>query len=251
MVIGFTTLRSIFGLLYMIVSTAFWGGLIVIDGLLGGHRKFQDLVMSRFWPRPFLFLNGVDVEFRTKAELPRKGFLYAFNHASYIDIFVMFACLPRTPRFGAKIELFKIPIFGGAMRAVGNLPIVRSNRGAVMQVYKEAEDRVERGECFALAPEGTRQTGSELGKFKTGPFIFAINAKMPIVPVVISGAGRAMPIGSLLMNRNKLREKMIVEMLDPIDSAKFTLDQVEELQSLVRERMAVVYQKLNQELGIK
>ncbi len=68
------------------------------------------------------------------------------------------------------------------MELCGVLPIDRGNRNKVMKVYENAIARVNRGEAFALAPEGTRQKQVELGRFKRGPFEFAINAQMDIVP---------------------------------------------------------------------
>src|SRR5690606_17085370 len=103
-------------------------------------------------------------------------------------------------RFGAKIELFKIPFFGRAMRAVGTLPIARENRAGVFKIYKEAERQFSRDVIFVLAPEGTRQKEPRIGRFKKGPFIFAINARVPIIPAVLRGAHEVLPKKSLLVN---------------------------------------------------
>ena len=117
----------------------------------------------------------------------KEGFLYTFTHSSQFDILVMYGYSPRSFRFGAKAELMKIPIFGHAVRMAGTLPIARGELSKVIEVYRQAEKRVANGEAFALAPEGGRRKTKDIGNFKTGPFIFAINAKMPIVPLVMYG----------------------------------------------------------------
>src|SRR5262249_3071730 len=147
-----------------------------------------DFVCIQMWAKPLLWVSGVKLEIRGRENVAQggKGFLILFNHSSNYDIPVLF-CFPRSFRFGAKVELFKIPFFGRAMKMCGVLPIDRGNREKVMQVYENAISRVEKGECFALAPEGTRQNQPRIGSFKRGPFEFALNAKMDVVPVVIAG----------------------------------------------------------------
>ena len=203
-----------------------------------------------FWARPIFFLGGLEVDYREDPELPDKGFLYLFNHTSYNDIISMIGYLPKPPKFGAKVELFKIPFFGRAMKSVGILPIHRGQREKVLQLYRETKKRVESGETFALAPEGTRQDQDHLGKFKKGPFLFAINAQMPIVPLVIAGARQTQPKGSYIMNVGKLKRKIILKALAPINASDYTEEQISELQIAVRNKMEPEYNRLKAELNI-
>ncbi len=177
------------------------------------------------------------------------GFLILFNHTSWVDILVMASGLPGVPRFGAKIELFKIPFFGRAMRTVGMLPIERNNRTKVLHVYKDAQTRAADGEFFALAPEGTRQADRVLGRFKQGPFLFAVGAQMPIVPIVIAGAREVMPKGSWILNPWSWRRTVLIEILPSCPTAGRTEVDIPAMQQTVRQAMEPVYEKLKAELG--
>lgn len=163
--------------------------------------------------------SGIEIELRCPQILPTKGFLYLFTHSSYFDIPILMFVTPRSFRFGAKEELFKIPFFSQAMKSVGVLKITRDDRSKVIEVYKEAEARVQKGECFALSPEGGRRTPDVVGlrSFKSGPIIFAINANMPLVPVVLKNVDSIMQKGSLLINAGKWKRKVIVEIMPFIE----------------------------------
>lgn len=202
-------------------------------------------VIRFFWARIALWMSFVRVEVKGVENLPRdKGFLFIFNHTSHYDILVMFAHSPQYFFFGAKSELFSVPFFGAAMRSVGVLPIERSNRAKVMAIYKEAEIRVKKGDCFALAPEGTRQAGhGTLGDFKSGPFFFAVNAKMPIVPVVLRGCEAIMPKKSLLINTTNFIRTVQMEFLAPIETQGMTEEHVNHLKEHSRQLMLSALQK--------
>ena len=205
------------------------------------------------WGWPNVILAGVRLEVRGEENLPPdgQGFLYLFNHTSYMDIIAMITGLPKIPSFGAKIELFSIPFFGPAMRAIGNLPIARDNRDEVLKLYKETEARAHKGECFALAPEGTRQKGGELGRFKKGPFIFALGAGIPVVPLVIVGAEQVQPKGSFLMNvGNKWSRTIVLQIQKPVDAKKYSQETITDFQNVVKAQMDKDYQAIQKELGL-
>ncbi|MCC6138799.1 MAG: 1-acyl-sn-glycerol-3-phosphate acyltransferase, partial [Bdellovibrionaceae bacterium] len=158
---------------------------------------------------------------------------------SHYDIPVIFYGSPKYSNFGAKSELFNIPVFGRAIRMSGALEIERSNRQKVMRIYKEAELRVANGESFSLAPEGTRRAGfGTLGEFKSGPFFFAVNSKMPIVPMMLVGCEKVVKKHSLFINIGAWKRDVIFELLPPIypDFEKGE-EQIPELKDKVRKIM--------------
>lgn len=214
------------------------------------QSKIVDWAINYLWCMPLMWLSGVRVDVRG-AEYVRKdgkGFLVLFNHSSLFDILVLFGHFPRQLRFGAKVELFKIPFFGRAMAACGMLPIDRASRSKVMKVYDHAISRVEAGECFALAPEGTRQDNVQLGKFKRGPFEFAINAKMDIVPVVLSGVLNVLPKHAIFANMGRWRRTVIMHISPPVPGSEYTMETIDNLQNLVRGQMEQVFIANTQEL---
>lgn len=211
----------------------------VIQNLLLNSRKGDDALL-RFWARMSLWMFGVKVRLEGVERIPVEGCLFVFNHTSFFDVFTLAAHIPGL-RFGAKIELFRIPVFGFAMRRIGILPIDRGAREKVFQVYQRAQDRMRAGEQFALAPEGTRQTEEVLGSFKSGPFVFAINTRAPIVPVVIRNASLILPKGALFPNMGTWSREITMTILPPIRTEEMALTDRPALQSLVREKMAAYF----------
>lgn len=216
--------------------------MIFLAVLTRSHPRVVDFVCVTLWARPMLWMAGVKLEIRGRENISQggKGFLILFNHSSNLDILVLF-CFPRSFRFGAKVELFKIPFFGRAMKFCGILPIDRGNREAVMQVYENAIHRVERGECFALAPEGTRQHQPRIGSFKRGPFEFAINAKSDVVPVVLAGVFEVLPKKALVPNMGRWKRKVIMEILPGVPTEGTDIARVDELIQKVRRDVEVVF----------
>ncbi len=195
----FTQVRSVVGILFTIPFTALWSVIVACIGIMG----FSELAtaMMRTWGRTLLFVFGIRLKIIGEELLPSKGGgIVVFNHQSLFDIPILMASTCKPIRFGAKIELFRIPLFSAAMRGVGTLPIVRTNHNEVLRVYKEAQKRFAMNTLFVLAPEGTRQSKAEIGRFKNGPFYFAVNAGVPIIPAVIKGAFPVLPKQSLNIN---------------------------------------------------
>lgn len=236
-------------MLFAALHTFFSSAVAILQNLIFNRRDFDDFIIKDFWAHTILKGCGVKVEVRGEDQLPEQGCLFLFNHTSYMDIVIVLGSLKVVPRFGAKIELFKIPVFGLAMKRVGMLPIARHRRETVLKIYKEAEERVAQGECFALAPEGTRQDTREIGRFKTGPFIFAIGAQMPIVPLVIAGAMDIQPKGQFLVNTKSWSAKVLMDVGKPIETKGLSQEDVADLQQRVRQQMVETYARLNKELG--
>lgn len=94
----------------------------------------------------------------------------------------------------AKIELFRIPVLGRAIRALGAFPV---DRGAADRAALRAGAAVlAEGEPLVVYPEGTRQNGSEITELHHGAAYLALRARAPIVPVGIGGSEEILPGGS-------------------------------------------------------
>ncbi len=198
--------------------TAFYSIVVIVELFLGMKKETVTYGISKIWAQSTLWMSGVNVRVIGAENVPMdKGFLYLFSHTSLYDIPVIFFATPKFCNFGAKSELFSIPFFGRAIRMTGALEIERSNREKVMRIYKESEKRVANGEAFALAPEGTRRPGfGTLGDFKSGPFFFAVNSKMPIIPIILVGNELVIKKHSIFINVRAWRTEVIFEILPPI-----------------------------------
>ncbi|MES2964122.1 MAG: lysophospholipid acyltransferase family protein [Bdellovibrionota bacterium] len=239
----FTHVRSLLGIVFIVPYTAVCACFVVLTGSLGLDKLATRLVKG--WGDVLLFIFGIKIVAEGEGNLPaRGGAIIVFNHQSHFDIPAICTMTTKNIRFGAKIELFKIPMFGAAMRAVGTLPIARENRTDVFRVYKEAEARFAKDFIFVLAPEGTRQSEPKLGRFKKGPFLFARNAGVPIVPVVIKGAHAVLPKKSLGINIGRWSRTVYVKVLPPVDSKPFEAANLEPFVEAVRVKMVEAYDKL-------
>lgn len=234
------TLRSCVAIVLGLVWTFFWSGLGLLGSFVFRKREFGTFIMKN-WGRGVLWLFGIRVQVKGAENFLDQGCLYVFNHGSLFDIPVLQATLPGHVRFGSKIELFKIPVFGGAMRRLGVLPIVRHQRDQVLQLYKESISRVKEGESFVLAPEGTRQLRPELGAFKAGPFVFAIHGELPIVPCVLLGVFEVIPKTAWIPNPDCWKKNVEVHILPAVSSQGYTMQMRTELQNAVREKMLPVF----------
>lgn len=213
---------------------------VILQNIFFAKRKWEDAIIS-FWGRTSCRMFGVDVQVRGLENIPSGGAVFLFNHTSFFDIFAMSGYLPSI-RFGAKIELFSIPVFGRAMMRAGMLPIARERRNEVIRVYEAASERILNGERFALAPEGTRQIIEKLGPFKSGPFIFALNTGAMIVPVVIKGAAAILPKGSVFPNWGIRNRRIDLIVLPAFETSSWQIEQRRELQEQVRNSMLVHFE---------
>jgi 1-acyl-sn-glycerol-3-phosphate acyltransferase len=101
------------------------------------------------------------------------------------------------------------------------------------------------GQSFLIYPEGTRSPDGRLQRFKKGAVVMAINAGVPIVPMACSGAHRVMEKRSLVMRPGEI----LVEFLDPIDAAKFTMEERDTLNEQVHDAMAAALPPDQRPLG--
>jgi len=118
--------------------------------------------------------------------VPRSGpVLFAANHRSFLDPFVI-GCLTRRPiYYVAKRELFAHPVAGWMLNRLGAFPI---ERGAGDQQAMETARRIlERGDCVVIFPEGTRTRPGPLGAPRRGVGRLALQTGAPVVPVAVFG----------------------------------------------------------------
>lgn len=194
-------------------------------------------VVIRSWSRFILFLFNIQVRVLGLENLTNTNSVFIFNHTSNFDILALMSGIPRSLRFGAKAELFKIPFFGLCMSRFGMLRIYRGQREKVLRLYQESLKNLHPELQFILAPEGSRQETEKLGEFKSGPFILAISGQLPIVPVVIKGAYQVMTKKDWLPNTSRWATTIDIHILPAISTESFSMETRKELQNLAREMM--------------
>jgi 1-acyl-sn-glycerol-3-phosphate acyltransferase len=170
---------------------------------------------------------------------PGAARIFVSNHVSWFDVLALVVALPQYS-FVAKAELFRVPLFGAAARAVGTIPIERENRKAAFQAYEEAAVRIRAGRNVVVYPEGTRGRSYALRPFKKGPFVLAVAAGVPIIPTIIHGTIEALPRDSLRVRPGRVD----IHLLEPVPTAGLSYEERDALSRAVYERMAEAFQRL-------
>ena len=142
---------------------------------------------GHWWSYWVLKAAGVKVIVRNPERVSRTASrVYVSNHVSWFEIFALATVIDRY-RFVAKKEIRRVPLFGRAAGEVAAIYIERNNRKAAFGAYEEAAQRIKNGLNVVVYPEGTRGRSYELRPFKKGPFVLAIAAQVPIVPLIELG----------------------------------------------------------------
>ncbi len=129
-------------------------------------------------------------------EPPTGGVVYISNHQSFLDPVLVGFALRRPVNYMARDSLFRIPVFGSAIRSVNAFPVRRGT--ADTTAMRETIRRIKNGGQVAIFPEGTRTRDGRIGKFLPGVGLPARRAADWTVPVLIDGAFEAWPRGQVL-----------------------------------------------------
>jgi 1-acyl-sn-glycerol-3-phosphate acyltransferase len=237
-------MRPILAYLAAVVFTPAISAMVIVAGLLG-RRDHPGSIFDwapRTWSRILLFASGSQVV--VHGDEHRRGTQHVFvaNHVSWFDVFVMAAHL-RWFKFVAKAELFRIPLFGPAMRTAGMIAIDRKNQKSAHGSIQEAAARIHEGASVILFPEGTRGRSYALRPFKKGAFVLAIEAQAPVVPVAIHGSIEVQGKGKIRVRAGRID----VHFLPPIATAGMSYD---DRDALARTAYARIAECLAQEYGV-
>lgn len=130
---------------------------------------------------------------------PKKTYLFMSNHSSLFDIPLLEAYIPTFVRGVEALRQFKWPVYGWAIKRLGNIPIDRENIHASIRSMKTTERSLKGGMSIVILPEGHRTLDGNLGEFKKLPFHLAKKAGVSIIPVGISGLFHLKRKGSWLI----------------------------------------------------
>jgi 1-acyl-sn-glycerol-3-phosphate acyltransferase len=194
-------LRSIWYLVCLVGSTIWYGLKVVGAALVFRIPQRKGGVYdeaARRWGRKQLAAARVTVSTVGFEHVPRdRPVVFVSNHQSWFDILALASLLPHSVRFVSKKELATIPVLGQAMRNAGHIFIDRENRQRAFGAYEEASRVIRGGMSAVVFVEGTRSRTGNLLPFKKGPFVLAIAAQVPVVPVYCAGTFEIMPKGTM------------------------------------------------------
>ena len=116
--------------------------------------------------------------------------LFMANHASLFDVPVLAGHIPAFVRAVEADSHFKWPVYGWAIRRLGNIPIKRTDVHASVRSIRKAEDWIKDGKSLVILPEGSRTMDGKLRPFKKLPFFLAKQSGVDIIPIGLSGLFR-------------------------------------------------------------
>ena len=228
----------------MVVFTVFM--IILLPGIiipfLFGNR-FGWVGYKFLWLWSWIFSMLTFIRFSTSGrENFKKGkaYIYVSNHTSFLDIPGLCLAIPGEFKPIAKKELLKIPVFGFIVKAA-TIVVDRSSHESRKKSVEYAKQVLTQGISMLIFAEGTQNRSTEnLQPFKDGAFRIALDTQTPILPMVVIGAGKLMPPGTVNLRPGKVKiiigEEISVSGLSLADAK-----QLKEQTRAVMERMMVDY----------
>jgi 1-acyl-sn-glycerol-3-phosphate acyltransferase len=187
-------------------------------------------VLTRRWAQMILWFGGVRVVVRGAENIPKGPAVFAANHASALDIPILFAALPAEFRIIHKRSLYWTPVVGQYLYFGRHVGIDRKNPFRAKQSLKHAAARIHSGMNVATFPEGTRSRDGRVQLFKRGTFVLAQDAAVPVVPVSLVGVKALVPGGLLRMRAGDV----IMTIHPPVSTAGRSADDVaDEVRSII------------------
>ncbi|MBF5044431.1 1-acyl-sn-glycerol-3-phosphate acyltransferase [Aggregicoccus sp. 17bor-14] len=170
------------------LSPVVWGA-----AALRGPRAADPLL--ELWAKSMLASAGVVTEAVGLEHLPEGHCVFVCNHQSHYDAFLILKHVPKHIRYVAKRELARIPVFGHAVRATGNIVVDRTGSSKDRERLQDAVHAVRERVSVMFFPEGTRSEDGVLRPFKKGAAMLAIQSGVPVVPMAVSGTRLILPKG--------------------------------------------------------
>jgi putative phosphoserine phosphatase/1-acylglycerol-3-phosphate O-acyltransferase len=211
------------------------GGVGIAVGLLTGDRRRGANLAASVGPDLALAIAGVHLNVVGEENLwSDRPAVFIFNHQSSIDVAIIGALVRQDLTGVAKVEASRDPRFAPIGYVADVVYIDRSNSKQARAALKPAVDRLRSGTSIAIAPEGTRSPTPRLGRFKKGAFHLAMQARVPLIPIVIRNAGDVMWRGSFVIRPGTVD----VAVLDPISTRGWKVPELDERVAGVRELFA-------------
>jgi putative phosphoserine phosphatase/1-acylglycerol-3-phosphate O-acyltransferase len=213
--------------------TSFVAGLPIL-ALTGSRRKSQNFSFSLFADTASALI-GMDLNVTGEQHLwSHRPAVFIFNHQSKADVIILAKLLRRDIAGVGKQEIkTETPILGKVLELGGVVFIDRANaKNAIESMAPLVDAMKNEGKSVVLAPEGTRTVSPRLAPFKKGAFHLAMQAGVPLVPIVIRNAGDVAPKGDFVYRAATVD----VQVLPPVDTSAWRVadlnDHVREVRNL-------------------
>jgi 1-acyl-sn-glycerol-3-phosphate acyltransferase len=228
---------------YLIFDPLIWlytvvlGTICVPASFLGDRARIMHW-FARTWTRLIMWTIASPVKITGLEKIDTsKTLVYAVNHASALDIPVLYANLPFQFRIVFKKELLSYPMVGWYLRSSKQVCIDQQNPGRSLTDIRSAVKSLKAGMPLVIFPEGGRTPDGELKPFLPGAFFLALKAQVDIVPVALIGTFETLPMNTFHIKSRPLEMRVG----EPISTAGLGLRDMESLSAKVHEALEKLY----------
>ena len=228
---------------YLILNTLIWFytlamGVIALPGGMFDRTGRRLHWFSRTWSWLIMktILSPVKVTGLDKIDTT-KAHVYAVNHASALDIPVLYVNLPFQFRIVFKKELLAYPIVGWQLRRSGQVCIDQQKPTSSIAAIRSAVKSLKAGMPLVIFPEGGRTPDGDIKPFLPGAFFLAIKAQVDIVPVALVGTYELLPMNTYHIKCRPLEMRVG----EPISTTGMTMRDMEAVSEKVRKAMEDLY----------
>lgn len=228
---------------YLIFDPLIWLYTLILGpmGLVAGFFDRDGSIMHWFarawsWMIMKTIFSPVEVIGLEKIDT-NKTHVYAVNHASALDIPVLYVNLPFQFRIAFKKELLSYPVIGWHLKRSGQVCIDQQNPSHSISSIRAALKGLKAGLPLVIFPEGGRTPDGEIKPFLSGAFFLAIKAQVDVVPIALVGTYELLP-----MNTFHIRSRPLEMWVgDPIPTAGLTLRDMDALSAKVQKALEDLY----------
>jgi 1-acyl-sn-glycerol-3-phosphate acyltransferase len=228
---------------YLILNTLIWFytlamGVIALPGGMFDRTGRRLHWFSRTWSWLIMktILSPVKVTGLDKIDTT-KAHVYALNHASALDIPVLYVNLPFQFRIVFKKELLAYPIVGWQLRRSGQVCIDQQKPTSSIAAIRSAVKSLKAGMPLVIFPEGGRTPDGDIKPFLPGAFFLAIKAQVDIVPVALVGTYELLPMNTYHIKCRPLEMRVG----EPISTTGMTMRDMDAVSEKVRKAMEDLY----------
>jgi len=228
---------------YLIIDPLIWfftvlSGLAAVPGGMFDPSGRRQHWFARTWSRLIMksIYSPVKVTGLDKIDTS-KPHVYAVNHASALDIPVLYVNLPFQFRIAFKKELLSYPVIGWYLKRSGQVCIDQQNPAHSISSIRAALKGLKAGLPLVIFPEGGRTPDGEIKPFLQGAFFLAIKAQVDIVPVALVGTYELLPMNTYHIKCRPLEMRVG----EPIQTAGMTMRDLTVLSERVKKALEELY----------
>jgi 1-acyl-sn-glycerol-3-phosphate acyltransferase len=223
----FARIWALWGLVTFVITFL----LIFIPSMLsylmkGPAGQYYFIKVARLWMNIWLPLIGCPVSIRGKQNFENgKSYVVVFNHNTLLDVPLSAPYVPGPNKTIAKASFTKVPLFGFFYKK-GSVLVDRKNEKSRIKSYDEMKKVLASGIHMCIYPEGTRnRTDEPLKSFYDGAFKLAAETKKDIIPCLIFGTKKAMPVNKFFY---LMPTKLQMHFLPPVSAEGTDAKQLKE-----------------------